>query len=76
MPQPHDPAVAPVDPEKVARGQQRVIEAQRAIIDGVRAVLDDWTARAAEVELLMGPQVVSVEHLNRRLRPILDGSTT
>lgn len=75
MPQSHD-APAPVDPEKVVRGQQRVIEAQRAIIDGVRAVLDDWTARAAEVESVMGRQVISVDHLNRRLRPILDGTTT
>jgi hypothetical protein len=65
--------VAPVDPEKVVRGQQRVIEAQRAIIDGVRAVLDDWTARAAELEPVSGTQLISVDWINQRLRPILDG---
>lgn len=67
---------SPVDPEKVVRGQQRVIEAQRAIIDGIRDVLDDWTARGVAAEPVHGRQLISVDGINRRLRPILDGQVT
>lgn len=65
-----------IDPIAVVRGQQRVIDAQRAIIDAARAVLDEWTARAAEVEPVLGRQVISIGHIDRRLRPILDGQVT
>jgi hypothetical protein len=65
---------AAVDPDKVIRGQQRLIEAQRSIIDNVRALLDEWVDADNSIHASGGVrQVISVEHIDRRFRPLLDG---